>query len=42
MTEKIIAAHSQTEGVGELRRMMDMAQQFTSPDGTRQTLGENV
>jgi len=25
MTEKIIAAHSQTEGVGELRRMMDMA-----------------
>ena len=38
MTEKIIAAHSQTEGVGELRRMMDMAQQFTSPDGTRRLL----
>lgn len=38
MTEQIIAAHSQAEGVGELQRMMSMARRFTRPNGMRQAL----
>ena len=38
MTEQIIAAHSQAEGVGELRRMITMASRFTRPNGMRQAL----
>lgn len=38
MTEQIIAAHSQAEGVGELRRMGRMAANFARPGGMRQVL----
>ncbi len=38
MTEQIIAAHSQAEGVGELNRMITMARRFTNANGMRQAL----
>ena len=38
MTEQIIAAHSQAEGVGELQRMLTMARRFTRPNGMRKAL----
>jgi hypothetical protein len=40
MTEQIIAAHSLTEGVGELQRMIVMAKRFTTPNGMRQVLNK--
>lgn len=38
LTEQIIAAHSQAEGVGELQRMLTLAIRFTSPNGMQQAL----
>ncbi len=38
LTEQIIAAHSQAEGVGELSRMGRMARNFSRRDGLQQTL----
>ena len=38
MTEQIIAAHSQAEGVGELERMSRIAENFSKPGGIRQVL----
>ena len=38
MTEQIIAAHSQAEGVGELMRIPAMAQNFSGSGGMRQVL----
>lgn len=38
MTEQIIAAHSETEGVGELQRIVDMARRLTARNGMQQIL----
>ena len=38
MTEQIIGAHSQVQGVGELLRMLALAKNFSNPGGMRQVL----
>jgi tetratricopeptide (TPR) repeat protein len=38
MTEQIIGAHSQAEGVGELQRIGDLARRFAIPDGMQRVL----
>lgn len=42
LTEQIIAAHSQAEGVGELQRMIKLAKRFTRPNGMRKVLDKMV